>query len=97
MAGRMGGERVTVLSSFKDGWCVILVSRQTYSGQVEVGAVPAWCFEKPLEGGARARPRPVRSDSLGVSVTGGAFVGAVAQETEEAPPQRKDILSWSNF
>ena len=81
------GERVSVLRSFDDGWCVI--GRDMPYGQpgeVELGSVPAWCFVKPMKG--LRSERPVRSSSLGVTVQ-------VDLDGPQKP--RDDIISWSNF
>ncbi|CCM03105.1 uncharacterized protein FIBRA_05225 [Fibroporia radiculosa] len=77
------GERVSVVQSFDDGWCV--VGRDTHgNGDVELGAVPAWVFLKPVKG--LRTERPIRTTSLGVTV--GMDKSRVARE---------DVISWSNF
>jgi len=76
------GERVTIVNSFDDGWCI--VGRDGYSGVIELGAVPAWCFIKPALG-LRAE-RPLRTSSLGVTVN-----------IEPDDRSRNDVISWSNF
>ena len=75
------GERLTVVKSFDDGWCV--VSRAKYcpsyhrnaesactpvpdAKSVELGAVPAWCFTKPTNG--LRSERPIRRSSLGITM-----------------------------
>jgi len=90
------GERLTVVQSFDDGWCVVgrenstfihtaksLFKSQEPGGNVEIGVVPAWCFLKPVKG-LRAE-RPIRSSSLGVTVN------------MEGPSSRNEMISWSNF
>jgi hypothetical protein len=90
------GERLTVVQSFDDGWCVVgrenstfvhtaksLFKPQEPGGNIEIGVVPAWCFLKPVKG-LRAE-RPIRSSSLGVTVN------------MEGPSSRNDLMSWSNF
>ena len=90
------GERLTVVQSFDDGWCVVgrenstfvhtaksLFKSQEPGGNIELGVVPAWCFLKPVKG-LRAE-RPIRSSSLGVTVN------------MEGPTSRNDMISWSNF
>jgi len=90
------GERLTVVQSFDDGWCVVgrenstfvhsaksLFKSQEPGGNIEIGVVPAWCFLKPVKG-LRAE-RPIRSSSLGVTVN------------MEGPTSRNDMISWSNF
>jgi hypothetical protein len=74
------GERLTVIKSFDDGWCV--VSRAIYcpsyhrntesactstldAKSVELGTVPAWCFTKPVNG--LRSERPIRRSSLGIT------------------------------
>jgi hypothetical protein len=90
------GERLTVVQSFDDGWCVVgrenstfvhtaksLFKSQEPGGNIEVGVLPAWCFLKPVKG-LRAE-RPIRSSSLGVTVN------------MEGPSSRNELISWSNF
>ena len=90
------GERLTVVQSFDDGWCVVgrenstfvhtaksLFKSQEPGENIEIGVVPAWCFLKPVKG-LRAE-RPIRSSSLGVTVN------------MEGPSARNDLMSWSNF
>ncbi|KAK0463806.1 uncharacterized protein EV420DRAFT_1618708 [Desarmillaria tabescens] len=94
------GERLTVVQSFDDGWCV--VGRESTSNfnnakslfkspsaqaepNVELGVVPAWCFIKPVKG--LKAERPVRSTSLGITV----------QMEGPAFSSREEIISWSNF
>jgi len=90
------GERLTVVQSFDDGWCVVgresstfvhtaksLFKSQEPGANIEIGVVPAWCFLKPVKG-LRAE-RPIRSSSLGVTVN------------MEGPSSRNDMISWSNF
>ena len=90
------GERLTVVQSFDDGWCVVgrensifvrtaksLFKTQEPGGNIEIGVVPAWCFLKPVKG-LRAE-RPIRSSSLGVTVN------------MEGPSSRNELISWSNF
>ncbi|KAK7690921.1 hypothetical protein QCA50_006024 [Cerrena zonata] len=76
------GERVTVINSFDDGWCI--VGRDGFGGVVEMGALPAWCFVKPSPG--LRTDRPLRTSSLGVTVNMDAGSGS-----------RQDVISWSNF
>jgi len=90
------GERLTIVQSFDDGWCVVgrenstfvhnaksLFKSQEPGGNIEVGVVPAWCFLKAVKG-LRAE-RPIRCSSLGVTVN------------MEVPSSRNDMISWSNF
>lgn len=90
------GERLTVVRSFDDGWCVVgrenstfvhsaksLFKSQEPGEKVEIGVVPAWCFLKPVKG-LRAE-RPIRSTSLGVTVN------------MDGPSSRNELISWSNF
>jgi hypothetical protein len=90
------GERLTIVQSFDDGWCVVgrenstfvhnaksLFKSQEPGGNIEIGVAPAWCFLKPVKG-LRAE-RPIRSSSLGVTVN------------MEVPSSRNDMISWSNF
>lgn len=79
------GEQVSILRSFDDGWCVVARPKlHEIQGEAELGAVPAWCFVKPLKG--LRSERPIRSSSLGVTVQ---------VDNEEKP--RNDVISWSNF
>jgi hypothetical protein len=80
------GERVTVLKMFDDGWCVVGRDSLVKSGDVEMGAVPAWCFVKPVKG--LKASRPMRTTSLGVTV-----------QIESGPgySSREEVISWSNF
>ena len=80
------GERVTVVQSFDDGWCIVGRDSLVKPGEVEMGAVPAWCFIKPVKG--LKASRPMRTTSLGVTVqldAGPAF------------SSRDELISWSNF
>ncbi|KDQ57355.1 hypothetical protein JAAARDRAFT_70263 [Jaapia argillacea MUCL 33604] len=80
------GEGLTVVQSFDDGWCIVGRNSVFKPEEVELGAVPAWIFVKPVKG-LRAE-RPMRTASLGVSVQ------------LEAPPgfsSRDEVMSWSNF
>ncbi|KAI0926059.1 hypothetical protein AcV5_008623 [Taiwanofungus camphoratus] len=78
------GERVTVVQSYDDGWCIVGRDSVFKPGEVELGAVPAWCFVKPVKG--LKAERPIRTTSLGVTVT------------LDAPgASREDVISWSNF
>ncbi|EKM58255.1 uncharacterized protein PHACADRAFT_252445 [Phanerochaete carnosa HHB-10118-sp] len=78
------GESLTVVNSFDDGWCIVGRDSVFKPGEVELGAIPAWCFMKPVQG-LRAE-RPMRTSSLGVTVT-----------LEAEPGARNDVISWSNF
>jgi len=78
------GERVTVVQSYDDGWCVIGRDSLIKPGDVEMGTCPAWCFIKPTKG-LRAE-RPIRTSSLGVTVT-----------LDGPGVPRDNIISWSNF
>lgn len=91
------GEQLTIVQSFDDGWCVVgresgtvvhtakslFKSSPQPESNIELGAVPAWCFIKPMQG-VRVE-RPVRSSSLGITVN------------IEGPSSRHDLISWSNF
>jgi hypothetical protein len=78
------GERVTILQGFDDGWCIVARPALHASEDVEMGAVPAWCFVRPMKG--LRSERPVRSSSLGVTV-----------QVEDEKRPREDVISWSNF
>lgn len=90
------GERLTVVRSFDDGWCVVgrenstfvhsaksLFKSQEPGDHFEIGVVPAWCFLKQVKG-LRAE-RPIRCTSLGVTVN------------MDGPSSRNELISWSNF
>ncbi|KAF9069213.1 hypothetical protein BDP27DRAFT_1294023 [Rhodocollybia butyracea] len=92
------GEKLTVVQSFDDGWCVVgkegngtfaqpksLFKQNEPSANVEIGVVPAWCFLKPVVG--LKGERPIRSSSLGITV----------QMEGPAFSSREEIISWSNF
>ncbi|KAI9463250.1 hypothetical protein BJY52DRAFT_73414 [Lactarius psammicola] len=80
------GEKVTVVQSFDDGWCIVGRDSFIKPGEVEMGAVPAWCFIKPVKG--LKASRPMRTTSLGVTVQVDAGPGFSSRE---------EIISWSNF
>lgn len=79
------GEKVTVVQSFDDGWCIIGRDSFVRPGEVEMGAVPAWCFIKPVKG--LKASRPMRTTSLGVTV----------QLDGPGFSSRDELISWSNF
>ncbi|KAF8595717.1 hypothetical protein BDV93DRAFT_528478 [Ceratobasidium sp. AG-I] len=79
------GEKVTLLQTFDDEWCV--VGRDRF-GEVEIGAVPAYVFTKVKTGDKM--PRPMRSTSLGVQIEMSSAPGAHWSSREE-------VISWSNF
>ncbi|THG99076.1 hypothetical protein EW026_g3202 [Hermanssonia centrifuga] len=78
------GENLTVVNSFDDGWCIVGRDSVFKPGEVELGAIPAWCFMKAVQG-LRAE-RPMRTTSLGVTITLDAPAGP-----------RDNVMSWSNF
>lgn len=80
------GEKVTVVQSFDDGWCIVGRDSFINPGDVEMGAIPAWCFVKPVKG--LKASRPMRTTSLGVTV-----------QIESGPgfTSRDEVISWSNF
>jgi len=80
------GEKVTLVKAFDDGWCIVGRDSTLKVGDVEMGAVPAWCFVKPVKG--LKASRPVRTTSLGVTVQIDAGPGFSS---------RDEVLSWSNF
>lgn len=80
------GEKVTVVQSYDDGWCIVGRDSLIKSGEVEMGAVPAWCFVKPVKG--LKASRPMRTTSLGVTVQLDASPGFSS---------RDEVISWSNF
>ena len=80
------GEKVTLVKAFDDGWCIVGRDSLIKAGDVEMGAVPAWCFVKPVKG--LKASRPVRTSSLGVTVQIDAGPGFSSRE---------ELVSWSNF
>ncbi|KAF8501574.1 hypothetical protein F5888DRAFT_1245429 [Russula emetica] len=80
------GEKVTLVKAFDDGWCIVGRDSFIKPGEVEMGAVPAWCFVKPVKG--LKASRPMRTSSLGVTV-----------EIDAGPgfSSREEVISWSNF
>ena len=84
-----------VVNSFDDGWCIVGRDSVFKSGEVELGAIPAWCFMKPVQG-LRAE-RPMRTSSLGVTVTGsmGNMLIVGAYVTERANPRPGDTKRYS--
>jgi hypothetical protein len=80
------GEKVVVVKSFDDGWCIAGRDSLVKPGEVEMGALPAWCFVKPVKG--LKASRPMRTTSLGVTVQMDAGPGFSS---------RDELISWSNF
>jgi hypothetical protein len=80
------GEKVTVVTPFDDGWCIVGRDSLLKAGEIEMGAVPAWCFVKPVKG--LKASRPMRTSSLGVTVQLDAGPGFSSRE---------EVISWSNF
>jgi len=80
------GEKVTLVRAFDDGWCIVGRDSPIKAGDVEMGAVPAWCFVKPVKG--LKASRPMRTSSLGVTVQIDAGPGFSSRE---------ECISWSNF
>ncbi|CDO74905.1 hypothetical protein BN946_scf184988.g12 [Trametes cinnabarina] len=80
------GESLTIVQNHDDGWCIVGRDSMLKPGDVELGAVPAWCFLKPVKG-LRAE-RPMRVSSLGVTIN-----------LDAAPSfePRDNVMSWSNF
>ena len=80
------GEKVTLVKAFDDGWCIVGRDSFLKPGEVEMGAVPSWCFVKPVKG--LKASRPMRTSSLGVTV-----------EIDAGPgySSREEVISWSNF
>jgi hypothetical protein len=80
------GERVLVIESFNDGWCVAGRDSLIKAGDVEMGVVPSWCFVKPIKG--LKASRPMRTTSLGVTVQIQSGPGFSSHD---------EVISWSNF
>ncbi|KAH9945339.1 uncharacterized protein BXZ73DRAFT_38366 [Epithele typhae] len=82
------GDTLTVVQQYDDGWCIVGRDSTFNPGEAELGAIPAWCFLKPVKG-LRAE-RPMRVSSLGVTINldqgGGPSFGP-----------RDNVMSWSNF
>lgn len=79
-------EKLMVIKTFDDGWCIVGRDSLLKPGEAEMGAVPSWCFVKPVKG--LKASRPMRTTSLGVTV-----------EIESGPgfSSRDELISWSNF
>jgi hypothetical protein len=79
-------EKLMVIKTFDDGWCIVGRDSFLKPGEAEMGAVPSWCFIKPVKG--LKASRPLRTTSLGVTV-----------EIESGPgfSSRDELISWSNF
>ncbi|KAH9856556.1 hypothetical protein C2E23DRAFT_721431 [Lenzites betulinus] len=80
------GQSLTIVQEFDDGWCIVGRDSIFSPGEVELGAVPAWCFHKAVKG--LRGERPMRISSLGVTIN------------IDAPPtigERDNVMSWSNF
>ncbi|KAI0833295.1 hypothetical protein BC628DRAFT_1414117 [Trametes gibbosa] len=80
------GQSLTIVQEFDDGWCIVGRDSMFNPGEVELGAVPAWCFHKAVKG--LRGERPMRISSLGVTIN------------IDAPPtfgERENVMSWSNF
>ncbi|RDX57478.1 hypothetical protein OH76DRAFT_1493231 [Lentinus brumalis] len=80
------GETLRLVQQHDDGWCIVGRDSVFKPGEVEMGAIPAWCFLKPVKG-LRAE-RPMRVSSLGVTVNLDAAPGI---------DHRDNVMSWSNF
>jgi hypothetical protein len=97
------GERLTVVKSFDDGWCIVsrakhrshyhsnsvssYITRSGTNGGVEMGAVPTWCFAKPIDG--RRPERFIRRSSLGMLMDMGAGI---------CPGDRDEgVMKWPAF
>lgn len=80
------GETLTLVQQHDDGWCIVGRDSVFKPGEVELGAIPAWCFLKPVKG-LRAE-RPMRVSSLGVTINLDAAPGI---------DHRDNVMSWSNF
>jgi len=78
------GEHLTVMTSYEDGWCIVGRDSIFKPGEIELGAIPAWCFIKPVKG--LHAERPLRTSSLGVTV-----------QIDEPTHARQSVMSWSNF
>ena len=111
--GLRKGEQLGVLRHFDDQWCIVTreASRSNpgaggtpglNSGVLEIGACPAWVFEsrRPTEGFTR----PMRSSSLGITVSMRIPATAPVPEPEPEPAApfkpwaaREEVISWSNF
>lgn len=97
-------EKVTVLQTYDDGWCIVA---RTNLGVLEVGAVPEWVFGLADGEDEMFAMRPMRSTSLGVTVDLRVVdAGPVAGDRGEArfswalatmTDERASVISWSNF
>lgn len=89
-------ERLTVIQSFDDGWCVVgrdtsgantSILSGTSDGEdskVELGVIPLWCFLN--HGKGEVPERPARTTSLGITVM------------EPAADDESEVTNrWSNY
>ncbi|EED85963.1 predicted protein [Postia placenta Mad-698-R] len=60
-------ERVAVVRTCADGWCIVGRDSHGRPGDIELGAAPLWAFAAPAEGVVPVRPQ--RTSSLGIHVT----------------------------
>lgn len=61
------GERVAVVRTCGDGWCIVGRDSRGRPGDIELGAAPLWAFAAPVEGVVPVRPQ--RTSSLSIHVT----------------------------
>jgi hypothetical protein len=89
-------ERLTVIETFDDGWCVVgrdaanantsimPSTSDVDDSKVELGVIPLWCFLKHEKG--EVPERPVRTTSLGITVM------------EPAVDDESEVTNrWSNY
>jgi len=96
------GERLAVVRSFDDGWCIVSCpkyrspchsntgsphSTKSDMNGMKLGVVPFWCFVKPVDG--LRSERPIRRSSLGILDNATGF----------SPRDRKKggIVNWPAF
>ncbi|KAF8324924.1 uncharacterized protein EI90DRAFT_3074476 [Cantharellus anzutake] len=96
------GDQLSLLQTFDDGWCICVAEEPAGSasnsiGDIRMGCVPLWVFERMPKGKEGASPmRTMRSTSLAITVevsppSPGTLAGPAA------PWDRTNTISWSNF
>jgi hypothetical protein len=78
------GERLIIIQSYSDGWCVAARDATRDNVAVEIGAVPAWVFARAPRG--LASERPLRETSLRIAVQSSRNVQG-----------NHSVLSWTNM
>jgi len=75
-----------VINLFDDGWCIVGRNLLLKAGKVEMGAMPSWCFVKPVKGLKASRPMCTTSLSVTVKIESGPGFSSCDK-----------LILWSNF